>query len=174
MVNFSDYKDTYNKLFRDLLRGVNPDGTTNSYTTTVHHPSDYESDRTTLKPSSDWVDPRTWIIIGKKKTETNSPIISISHVDLGETSPASQGGDCYDIDGAIWQVLIDTSSVKDTEQRFWKDKISQQVLNSFIQNQTTLLQNFDFVSLNYNVVDVSSDQMFIDRIQIRFDGILNV
>lgn len=171
MVNISDYKQEIAKLLRDVLRGVDKDGNSNIYTTLVHHPNDYESDRVTLKASNLWVDPRSWIIVGKRKKVENGPTISIEPVDVADISIDAQGSNCYDFEGGVWQVQIDTSAAKDN-QRSWRDRISAQVLNTFTENKDLILTNNSFVQFNFTINSASNNEIFMDVVQVNIDGTL--
>jgi len=171
MVNIGNYKNEIAKLLRDVLRGVDSAGNPNIYTSLVHHPKDYESDRTTLKSSGEWIDPRTWIIVGKKKTIGNGPIISIEPVDIAEIKVDAQGSTCFDFEGAAWQVHIDLSAAK-INQRSWRDKISAQVLNTFTNNSNLILTNNSFEKFNFSLVSASDNQNFADVILVNIDGSL--
>ena len=171
MVNISNYKQEIGKLLRDVLRGVDSNGDTNAYTTVVHHPKDYESDRTTLKDSSEWIDPRTWIIVGKKKKPENGPTIAVEPVDVADIAQDAQGSTSYDFTGGIWQIQIDLSAAK-VNQRSWRDRISAQVLNTLTSNKDIILENNSFVKVSFTVNSASDNDNFIDVVQANIDGTL--
>jgi len=168
MTNVIDYLEEISKLLRDVLRGVDSDGNSNGYVTSVHHPKDYESDRTTLKASSEWIDRRSYIIVGVLKKDTDGPIISIEPVDVGEIKIDGQGSTCYDLVGGIWQIKIDASAAK-PNQRSWRDRISQQVLKSLADNEDTLFDQLDLVKLNFAKNNITDNDQFIDIIQVNID-----
>ena len=172
MVDITNYKQEIAKLLRDVLRGVDYLGNSNIYTSYIHHPSDYEVDRKTLKNESEWIDKRFWIIIGKKKKFDNTPVISIEPVDIGSINIDAQGSNEYDFTNGSWQIMVDTSSVKNNE-RSWRDRISASVLKTLAKNKNLILQNYNFVKLNFSTNDISSNDDFIDVIQVNIDGTLN-
>ena len=168
MVNIIDYKEELSKLFRDVLRGVDSTNTSNGYITEVHHPNDYESDRKTLKASNLWVDPRSWIIVGQKQNADNDVVIGIEPVDVGDLKLDAQGSEEYDLENGTWHVKIDMSASK-PYGRYWRDKVSQQVLKAFVDNKDSLFQNYDFVKWTFTINNTTADQVYQDVVQINLD-----
>jgi hypothetical protein len=167
MVNITDYGEVLSKLIRDVLRGKDHTGTPNSYTTYIHHPSDYESNGD-LKDSSQWVDTREYIIVGTLKKQQTGPIVSVTFVANDAIKISGQGATTFDSEGAVWQILIDTTDVKGSE-RSWRDKLSGQVVETLIKNFTLLFQNTSFMQGELKVTDVSNESLFIKTVQLQTD-----
>lgn len=167
MVNITDYGEVLAKLIRDVLRGVDYLNVPNVYTTYLHHPNDYDTNGN-LKDSSLWVNKRDYVIVGVLKTVTPGPIVSVTFVDNDSIKVSGQGATTYDCNSAVWQILIDTSDVKDAE-RSWRDKLSGMVVETLVKNFDLIFRNTSFMQGELRITDVSDQLNFVKRITLQAD-----
>ena len=171
MVNVEDSIQEVSKLIRSVLRGVDASGNTNSYTTYINHPDDYDSNGD-LKDSSNWVDKRTYIIIGKLKKIKYGPIVIIDFVDWNDISISGQGSTSFDVSGATWHIKVDTSDSK-YQERESRDRMTAEVIETLLKNNLDLYKGETFSDISLSASNVSNEDRYLGLIQVNVDFILN-
>lgn len=173
MVSVVDYKNVLGTFFRDILRGVDSSGISNGFTSFVHHPNDYESDKVTLKASNLWVDRRTYIRYGMLKKANEDVAVEIHPENIGEIKPSAQGSTCMDLVDGGWKAVIDTTAAK-SNQRFWRDKMAAQVLETYTKNLTKIYEDTKILSFTFGVSNTTLNTTFTDELRLFVDTTLDI
>lgn len=177
MTSQTDYEEVVETFFRDVLRAVDSDGDANEYTTVVHHPNDYDltSSPIALKASGEWADRRDYIIRGQMLQENADNLaITVNYVDCDTIGAYNQGQTCFDVTGALFNVMIDMTKYKDFQWRhFFAKKIAGQVRETLQKNITALYTTQAFHNISIRPLDLSTVDRMLFGVQITCDLKIN-
>lgn len=168
-MDISNFEIVVSRFFRDLLRGVDSDGNSNGYTTYIHHTNDYSSlESLTLKPSNEWTEIRSYIIVGKLQNPKPGPVITINYIGDAGMDLLGQGSSDFELSDASIQILIDTTDCKHIETNELM-RISSQVRETIGKNNLKLFTDNTFYSLTNSSVKAITEKEFISIITVNFD-----
>lgn len=159
MVNADDSIETVSRLLRDVLRGVNPDGTSNSYTTYIDLPDEYSNIR-------------NYVIVGELKSHQSGPLIQVNFSSFTDMPLSAQGATSFDVLGATWHIRIDTTDANGNE-RILRDQLISQVIETFAKNNLSLYLNDTFYNIRLKADNISQDNRYEGLIQVTIDYQLN-
>ena len=163
----SNYTEEISKLYREVLRGVLPDGTDSTrFTSYITHPHDTE----TVK-----VDRRQFIQIAKKQFDSytnpngyNGPMIRV-HFEEGQMTNLGTGDEqVWKVTNAIWEIVFDTTQIKDKEEE-WQRTWRNQILRTITYNMTTIKEIISYITIDYDTDNLNDVDEFRMRINVIHD-----
>lgn len=166
----SSFSEEIAKLYREMLRGVTPDGVASTnFTSYITHPNDTDSFK---------VDKRKYIQISKKQFDRNTsssgyngPMIRI-HFEDGEMTNLGTGSEqVWRVNGATWEIVFDTTQIKSEEEE-WQRKWQSEILKTITYNMPTMKDLIHFIDVNYATDNLNDTDEFKKRINVIHDLIV--
>ena len=172
MTTIADVGQVISKFLRDVLRGVNSAGDDNGYVTTINHPDDYvdlEASPLVLKAENLWKDKRTYIINGQVNDD-NGIGITVNYVDCDDNVLSAQGLQCFDADGCLFKIIVDTTKLEQLRWRYhFASQIAGQVRETLQKNITKLYQDIEFENISVRPFDASSEDTILFNVDFTAD-----